>query len=196
MKTYYKTTIDENKENPMQMRKNINQFVGRVSKTTYIPAVKKGDTMIENKNKIAETFNDYFSNAGSELSNQIPHYDTEVDDYMDPVSHEFTFKDITFEEVNKTITSLNCSKSFGLDKIPVKILKDSSDLTAPILKSGIFPDDWKKARLSPIYKSSDKEDCSNYRPISVLSVVSKIFEKLVFIQINNYLKKNSIIRRQ
>ena len=180
----------------MQMRKNINQFVGRVSKTTYIPAVKKGDTMIENKNKIAETFNDYFSNAGSELSNQIPHYDTEVDDYMDPVSHESTFKDITFEEVNKTITSLNCSKSFGVDKIPVKILKDSSDLTAPILKSGIFPDDWKKARLSPIYKSSDKEECSNYRPISVLSVVSKIFEKLVFIQINNYLKKNSIIRRQ
>ena len=108
--------------------------------------------------------------------------------YRSDISDEFKFKLIIVEDVIKVITSLNGSISFGLDKIPAKILKDSSDRTAPIithisnrsLRSCIFPDDWKKARLSPICKSGDKEDCWNHGRISVSSVVSKIFEKLLY----------------
>ena len=104
---------------------NINQRVGRVLKTLFIPAVKKGNTMIEDEQKIAETFNEFFSNVGPELSNQILQYNAEVNDSIDPVSDEFTYRDNIIEEVIKTITSLNRSKSFSLDKISAKILKDS-----------------------------------------------------------------------
>jgi hypothetical protein len=58
------------------------------------------------------------------------------------------------------------------------------------LLSGIFPDDWKLAKISPIYKSGNKQECGNYRPISVLSVVAKIFEKLVCGKLNCYFKEH------
>ena len=92
------------------------------------------------------------------------------------------------------------SKSSGLDKISARLLKDISDVIVPFLTEifnlsltqGIFPNDWKQARVSPIFISGDKEDCSNYRPISVLSVVSNLFEKLVFEQLNTYLTHNNV----
>ena len=61
------------------------------------------------------------------------------------------------------------------------------------LNYGIFPNDWKNARVSPIYKSGEKDECGNYRPISILSVVSKLFEKLVYKQVYSYLENNELL---
>lgn len=202
-KRYYQITIDQNKGKPKEMWKHINQLVGRGSKTTHIPSIKVGcETILDEKN-IAETLNNYFVNVGPDLSSQIPQTDSNVEAYVKPVTDEFNFRDILTEEVTTALLKLNGSKSCGPDKIPARILKDSNDVITPILTqifncslhSGIFPDDWKKARVSPIYKNGEKEECGNYRPISVLSVVSKLFEKLVCDQLNNYLKKNDVITK-
>ena len=83
--------------------------------------------------------------------------------------------------VKKVIGKLDASKSCGLDKIPANILKDCDEIIAPYLtyvyncsiSTAIFPDDWKMARMSPIFKAGTKEDCDNYRPISILSTVAK-----------------------
>ena len=61
------------------------------------------------------------------------------------------------------------------------------------LKEGIFPNHWKNTRVPPIYKSGDKNEGGNYRPISLLSVVSKLFEKLVYKQVSNYLDDNKVL---
>ena len=61
------------------------------------------------------------------------------------------------------------------------------------LQSGIFPDDWKLARITPIYKDGSKTECGNYRPISVISIVAKVFEKLVCNQLRSFMKENNII---
>ena len=61
------------------------------------------------------------------------------------------------------------------------------------LRTGIFPDDWKFAKVTPIYKSEDKTLCENYRPISVISNIAKIFEKLVCRQLNTFLNNNNIL---
>ncbi|CAB4037501.1 Hypothetical predicted protein, partial [Paramuricea clavata] len=53
--------------------------------------------------------------------------------------------------------------------------------------------DWKVAKVTPIYKSGEKSDCGNYRPISVISTIAKIFEKIVYTQILDYLNENCII---
>ena len=81
------------------------------------------------------------------------------------------------------INTLRTSKSFGPDKIPIGLLKDCKEVITPYfthisnksLTFGAFPDDWKNARVSPIYKSGTKDGCGNYKPISILYVVSKLF---------------------
>ena len=61
------------------------------------------------------------------------------------------------------------------------------------LRQGIFPEDLKNAIVSPIYKNGDKSDCSNYRPISVLSTIAKILEKIAYNQLTPYINENNIL---
>ena len=94
-------------------------------------------------------------------------------------------------------------KSTGLDKICAKVLKIASSIIAPSfmfifnlsLSSGIFIDGWKNARVCPVYKGNDCHDMGNYRPISILPIISKVFEKEVFQQLYHYLKVNSILSK-
>ena len=68
-----------------------------------------------------------------------------------------------------------------------------SQLFTMSLSVGCFPDNWKTACVAPIFKQGSKDDRSNYRPISVLPVVSRLFEKLVYNQLYDYLDKNKMI---
>ena len=63
------------------------------------------------------------------------------------------------------------------------------------LRNGTFPDSWKVARIAPIFKEGPTDDTSNYRPISVLPVLSRVFEKIVYNQLYNYLNENQFIYR-
>ena len=91
---------------------------------------------------------------------------------------------------------MKCSKSAGYDKVSVKLVRDAAGILckplAAIFNSsfemGIFPDMWKIARVTSIFKSGSKNDMGNYRPISVLSVFSRLLEKLGHDQVSNYLK--------
>ena len=99
------------------------------------------------------------------------------------------------------LSNLKASKSFGPDKVPARLLKDSWYSIAPFLTkifnasltSSVFPQEWKIARVSPIYKAGDKRERGNYRPISVLSVVAGLFEKIIYLQLNQYLVENNIL---
>jgi hypothetical protein len=199
--SYFQEVISNSKNNSKEMWRNINQLIGKTSKTTNVTSVKSNDQIFTNKDDIAETFNDYFSKIVTELSNRIPPSNKGFEEYLERsvrLSAVFEFKSVSNNEVETVLSKLKVSKSSGQDKIPVKILKDSSDVCVSYLTyiyncfllSGIFPDDWKMAKVSPIYKSWNKQECGNYRPISVLSVVSKIFEKLVCGQLNCYFKEH------
>ena len=106
--------------------------------------------------------------------------------------------------VYKLISTIKTSKSAGHDGIPAKLLKDAAEEIAPSLtaifnasiNSGIFPDDFKTAIISPIQKSESKSNCDNYRPISVYSCVAKIFEKLITDQLETYLESNGLLVEQ
>ena len=64
------------------------------------------------------------------------------------------------------------------------------------LQTTIFPDDWNLAKVTPVFKDGNKNDCGNYRPISVISVVAKIFEKLVYQQLKSFMTINYILLEQ
>jgi sarcosine oxidase/L-pipecolate oxidase len=63
------------------------------------------------------------------------------------------------------------------------------------LSTGNYINDWKLARVSPIYKSKDRKKCENYRPISILPIINKVFEKEVFTQICKYLNEKSLLSK-
>ena len=99
------------------------------------------------------------------------------------------------------LCGLKESKAAGPDKINAKLVKDSAEVICPTstkifnrsLQQGIFPEDLKNAFVSPIYKNGDKSDCSNYRPISILSTIAKALEKTVYNQLISYLNENNIL---
>ena len=205
--SYCKKEIDHNKSNPKEMWKQINQVIsgkGRCSKTTTITTVKNDQgNLIQEKKSIADEFNKYFTEVGPKLSSQIINNTNSSSclDYLTPVDCEFHFAVINNDTILKKISKIKPNKALGLDKIPGKLLKDTAAVVTPFLNlifnlslaEGIFPSDWKNARVSPIYKSGNRDECSNYRPISILSTISKIFEKIVFDQINEYFVSNAIL---
>ena len=92
-------------------------------------------------------------------------------------------------------------KFAGTDKISVKLIQAAGRTILNSLKNifnlslntGIFPDDWKIACVTPIYTSDNKTDCGNYRPISIISNVAQIFEKAVYSQLITFLNENKVI---
>jgi hypothetical protein len=91
---------------------------------------------------------------------------------------------ISIEEVTKDLNAIDPSKACGSDQIPGRLLKECAAEIAPSLtrlinlslRLGQVPKEWKCANIVPVFKKGDKEDVTNYRPISRLSVISKIAE--------------------
>jgi hypothetical protein len=104
-------------------------------------------------------------------------------------------------EVQDQIKSLNVNKGYGLDDISPLMLKEAGPLVVESLckifnksiEMGKFPSIWKNAKVTPLYKKDDPSNPTNYRPVSILSVISKIFEKIVFKHVYNFMFDNKII---
>ena len=101
----------------------------------------------------------------------------------------------------RTSSKLDVAKATGLHQIFNKILKlatpviykQLTDLFNLSLKSLEFPDDWKLVKVIPVFEARERNNPNNYRPISVLSTVSRVFEKLVYEQVYHYLVINNIL---
>ena len=112
----------------------------------------------------------------------------------------FTLSEISEYEVFQLLNYLKISKSTGIDSIPARVLKISAEIISPSLgwifnlctKTVVYIDDWKKACVVPIFKSENGKKCEIYRPISILPIISKIFERSVFNQLYEFLNSNSL----
>ena len=108
------------------------------------------------------------------------------------MQQQFHFKEVSSNEVKKIIKSLNTKKCALSSCISVSILINSIDTYLSILtdiindsiKNGVFPDELKLAEVIPLFKKADPFDKSNYRPVSLLSHMSKVFERIIYNQIN------------
>ena len=108
----------------------------------------------------------------------------------------FSFHEITEHEIWKEIPKLDGSKATPVGNIPVEMLKSTIDVHVSLLtkiinssiRNGCFPDELKAAEVTPIFKKNDNLDKENYRPVSVLPHVSKVFERIIYIQIENFME--------
>jgi hypothetical protein len=119
----------------------------------------------------------------------------------DNVVNSVFFDLVTDTEVKEIIDGLRCGIASGYDEIPMWLVKSSSKLISSPLKhvinisinSGIVPDQTKIARILPLFKSGDNRVFSNYRPVSVLPIFSKVFEKVVYNRLFYYFNKSGIL---
>ena len=174
-----------NSNNIKESWQAINELLNKKSKTTQVKEINVEGKTVTNDEKIAAGFNEYFSTTGSKLSERTEDSDTDPLSFVTPVHDKvFAFNFITVGEVIVALNLIQSKKSSGLDGISTRLLTDAAHIIAdPIanifnlsLQTIIFPDDWKLAKVTPVFKHGNKNDCGNYRPISVISVVAKIFD--------------------
>lgn len=136
------------------------------------------------KDKIANKFNDFFINVGPKLAAKIPSSTKTHSSYLDTCDTLMSESELNIKEMRSAFASLQPNKSPGRDDISVNIVKRCYDIIEPSLfyifslslKYGQFPDQLKNARVTPIFKSGENSDVTNYRPISVLPCFSKVLE--------------------
>lgn len=155
--------------------------------------------IINNQNEVAELFNNFFINVAKDIGS----IDTVIDEHHPsikiikenkPEKEELNFSPVDPEFVKKQINKINIKKATGKDGISSKILKLSeSEISNPISKiinksfeSAVFPDKLKEAQVIPLHKKSNTLDKGNYRPVSILPMISKIFERSIENQLVEY----------
>ena len=191
-------------------------FTDKVCCNESITLVDKED-IISDDDEVARIFNNFFISAVRDLDinvnadflTNIEGIDDDIDKactkYQNhpsilrikkSVIHEtpFAFKFICLQDMIKEINAIKPSKATPIDSVPLRILKDNPNLAFILfnnfnnsIMTGSFPDKLKLADVSPIYKKGGRNEKFNYRPVSILPVVSKIYERFMFSQINKFM---------
>ena len=201
---YYKYQFEKYKNDIRKTWGTIKHVLNKHKKSNSFPSYFLMDGMkITNKNEIAENFNKFFTEIGPSLSNKIVTNSSKAykSFLTDKIACSFDFKTVTVDDVLNIIKKIKPKSSSGHDKISSILLKRISNHISPTLAliinqsllTGIFPDKLKIAQVMPLYKKDNPHIFDNYRPISLLPVVSKIFEKIVYIQLYDYMVKNQLL---
>ena len=201
---YYSKTMEQNKGNLRKTWKVLKQALNKDVKVTKINQINHEGNTISEEKTISNTFNNYFVSVGDKLAHNIPSSSYMFTEYLSKAknsSARFEVKKIQATDVRKILGTLKNGKASGLDSMSNKFLKIAKETIAPSLcdifncsiKSKIYPHDFKIAIVTPIFKGGETDELGNYRPISVLSTVARVFEKILYNQLYDYLTKHNIL---
>ena len=209
---YFVSYFEKNKHKSSNVWKGIRSLINmKSSKSTYYKLMDENESIITNPGKIASIFNDHFSTVGRKVDQKIPIATGSYKDYFSKKDKDgklFINPDNGFfitpsvpAEIVTLIDNLDTNKSSGPNGIPVQLLKTFklffahwlSRLINMSFEFGIFPDILKIAKVTPLHKKNSPLNHLNYRPISLLSVISKLYEKVIYSRIYDYLVENNLI---
>ena len=165
-------------------------IIGRAKiKSTNLPRkLEINNVDVYNKPKIADAFNDFFTNIGQRLASQILKSSKTFETCINKVNIIMVSKPLPIKELKDAFFLLKIKKARVLVMLVLILLKNALGvlcealiyLISAISLKGVFPDHLKIAKATPIYKPGDSSDISNYKPISVLPCFSKILERLMY----------------
>jgi exonuclease III/predicted metal-binding protein len=213
---YYATQFAKFSNDCKNTWKLLSQITGHKAKKSEPPSYFKKtierqnalpeEVTITDDTQIANEFNNYFANIGPNLSAKIRYNGKKtVEFYLrSPTTKRFEFTPVTDLDVLNLIGALEPKDSTGYDNLSSKSLIQLSPTIHSVLRlivnkslmTGIFPDKLKIAIVRPIYKGKDSDPhlFGNYRPISLLSTISKIFEKVVHKQLYDYMTNHDLFK--
>jgi hypothetical protein len=192
-----------NKKNPKKTWEILNELTGKQKNNVTIQKICSEGVEYTNSTDKANAFNKFFCGIGEKISNSVEQTSANFSSYLteSPNTIPLEFGQISQAEFITIIENLESKASNDIDGLSNKTLKFLKyELATPLvhlfnlsLQTGNFPDKLKMSRTVPIFKSGDPESCDNYRPISLLSTISKILEKAVAIRLMNHLKQNNLL---
>jgi hypothetical protein len=200
---YFTNKLNENLGNPKKTWETLNEIQGKPKKTDSVGHININGVSESNPTKIANHFNEFFTSIGKKISNDIPPVTKKPEDYINYGRHipDMSLGNTTPEHVLKIIRKFKNKISCDIDGISTKMVKfigpEISIHLAHIfnisLRSGTFPNKLKQCRVIPIFKSGNHLECDNYRPISLLSSISKVLEKIVAEKLLSHLTANDLL---
>jgi hypothetical protein len=198
---YYSRTFNQYQNDPKKTWQTINKLLNREkSQNSTIDQLNISGNKIENNETITNALNDFFIKTGENLAANISSQETHHQYLHQPIPPAFNFEPVsesTIENIIQNFGNKTSSTSDELNTIILKALKN--ELLQPltwianqIINTSIFPDKLKTAKVIPIHKKDDPQECNNYRPISILPAISKVYEKLLLQQLNHYFESNNL----
>ena len=198
---YYHDLLVEHKSNLKQSWKIIKSVI---NKRKYLPLNSKfkyNGKVIDDGFEISNRFNKFFVHVGESLASVIPQSTKMPSDYLKhDIVNKMYLDPVTENEIDKIILNFRES-SAGWDELKPTVIKSIRHcISLPLryicnlsFRTGIFPDELKIANVVPIFKSGDEMTFSNYRPVSVLPVFSKIIERLMYNRLLKYINDNNVL---
>ena len=197
---YFRVNADNARKTWSGIKKIIN--ISKTSTQTTPATINYNDTILSNETDIANAMNDFFVNVGPNLDRDIKNPTCSHIDFLGPSTPNSIFiTDVTSYEIYVLLNKIQINKACGPFSFPNKVLKNNAGLFSGILQiliskslhEGHFPSLLTEARVCPIHKKGDQEKCSNYRPISLLSNISKIYERIMYNRVYDFILKENAL---
>ena len=173
--TYYQCILKDCQNDMRRTSQIMKEITGKckVNSNRFPKPINVNGKSIKKNNLIAEEFNKYFTNVGPILASKIQNTSKTFDNFLFPVQKNMEHKDLTFEEFEKASKSVKHNKSAEHDDIDSNVIaKVYDEISYPLFmifhgsfNEGIFPEQLKVAKVSPILKVGNIEEIENYRPI-------------------------------
>ena len=201
-KKIHYTLFIQNANNIKNTWKDINQILNRKRKLEHNFQLLINNVLTQDKKKMANSFNRYFTNVANELCKRIPNTNNKFRDYLkNPNEHSIFLKETTPHEINLIIKNLRSTNTIDVYGISTKFVKLGSpalveNLTIIFNKSiqeGDFPGLFKLAKIVPIHESGTVFNVTTFRPISLLLIFSKVFERLMYDRLLSFVKKHNLL---
>jgi hypothetical protein len=202
-KLYFTSTLKKHEKDPKKTWETLKDAMNSPKTNTTVECILVNNKLTNNPSEIAEEFNNFFSNIGESISNKINPTILDPTDFIppNPSPPNFELGPTSPATIFETIKNFTSKSSTDIDGLSTKFLKQIAHVICiPLshifnlsLTQGIFPNKFKVSRTVPVFKAGDSEICDNYRPISLLSTLSKILEKHVSIQLTNHLELNNLL---
>ena len=202
---YYHKTFMKFKKDIKHTWVTIKEIISQKRDKKKLPDFFKiNDKNISDSQQIANHFNQYFNEIGPTLAKNITISDRTVtfEKFLPNLTpNRFNFREISEAQISKIVDSLPNKTSCGIDGFSTKFIKEIKDCLLPSLKilinqsinTGKFPEILKIARIVPVHKKDDETIIANYRPISVLPAISKVFEKAMQLQLSEHFESLCLI---
>ena len=216
---YYEEIFRSKNKNTKDYWKSINELLGNIkTQGSTISEIKQEGKIFTKSKDIADILNMHYTEIADKTRNKmrmmesVKGIDTNLNSaYSDTINSIYTnnsmnynsmlLMETTTAEVSNIISKLKNKNSKDKDGLSNKIIKYIQKDIAEILKvlintamrKGVFPQSLKVAKIIPIYKGKEKNNVDNYRPISITSIISKIFEKIIKIRLLDFLNKYKLM---